>query len=53
MDRAITGVYTTLEVNYALSLGYKIIHIYEAWHWVEQEKIFQAFMQLLLRRKVM
>ena len=53
MDRAITGVYTTLEVNYALSLGYKIIHIYEAWHWAQQEKIFQAFMQLLLRRKVM
>ena len=53
MDRFITGVYTTLEINYALSLNYKIIHIWEAWHWPQQEKIFRDFMQLLLRRKVM
>ena len=53
MDRCITGVYTSIEINYAISLGYRILHVYEAHNWSQQEKIFQPFMQLLLRRKVM
>ena len=53
MDRYITGTYTSLEINYALKLGYKIIHIYEIWHWGKEAPIFRRFMQLLIRKKVM
>ena len=53
MQKFITGNYTTLEINYALSLGYKIKHIYEVWHWAKRAPIYKTFMQLLLRKKVM
>ena len=53
MEKYLTGNYTTLEINYALSLGYKIKNIYEAWHWPKKAPIYKTFMQLLLRKKVM
>ena len=52
VDRYITATYTTLEINYALKLGYKIVHIYEIWHWQKEEAIFRRFMQLLIRKKL-
>ena len=52
MERFITGVYTTVEINYALTLGYKVIHIFEAWHYEKEEPVFKKFRQLLLRNKV-
>ena len=52
-DRYIRGTYTTIEINYAISLGYKVHHVYEIWHWDKQEKIFEKFMQLLMRKKIM
>ena len=53
MQKFIRGNYNTIEINYALSLGYKIKHIYEAWHWSKKAPIYKSFMQLLLRKKVM
>ena len=53
IQRFIRGTYTTVEINYAISLGYKVHHIFECWHWDRREKIFQKFMQLLMRKKVM
>ena len=53
MQKFITGNYTTQEINYALSLGYKIQQIYEVWHWAKKAPIYKTFMQLLLRKKVM
>ena len=53
MQKFITGNYTTQEINYALSLGYKIHQIYEVWHWAKKAPIYKTFMQLLLRKKVM
>ena len=53
MDKFIRGTFTTVELNYALSLGYKIHHVFECWSYEKQEMIFQSFMQLLMRKKVM
>ena len=53
MQKFITGTYTSIEINYALSLGYRIQNIYEAWHWSQKGPIYKKFMQLLLRKKVM
>ena len=53
VDKFIRGTFTTVELNYALSLGYKIHHVFECWSYEKQEMIFQSFMQLLMRKKVM
>ena len=53
IDRFIRGTYTSVEINYAISLGYKIHHIFEIWHWARQENISKKFMQLLMQKKVM
>ena len=40
------------ELNYAVSIGYKIEHIYEAYLYSKEEPIFQKFIQLLSREKI-
>ena len=34
-ERALEGTWVTLEINKAVEVGYKILEIYEIWHWVE------------------
>ena len=34
-ERAMTGTWVTLEIDKAVSLGYKILHKYSAWHFPE------------------
>ena len=53
IDRFIRGTFTTVEINYAISLGYKVHYIFECWHWDSQELIFKKMMQLLMKKKVM
>lgn len=52
IQRAIVGNYTIEEINYALSLGYKIIKIFEIMYYTEKTKLFEDFIKLLAFRKI-
>ena len=43
-DRAIKGVYTTMELTSAIKLGYKVLSVYEIWHFKTQtSNLFQSY----------
>ena len=41
-----------MEITYAVSLGYKVLEIYETHHYGKQEKIFDKFMKTLAAFKL-
>lgn len=59
-ERALEGTWVTLEIQKAISLGYKILTIFEVWHWNEKEKydtetksggLFTKYINLFLKGK--
>jgi hypothetical protein len=52
VERYITGTYTVPEINYALSLGYDIVKIYEIWNYRTMGNIFGNVYKLLIRNKI-
>ncbi|ESO99038.1 hypothetical protein LOTGIDRAFT_176516 [Lottia gigantea] len=36
-ERALVGTYVSLELKKAASLGYKVIQVFEVWHWAEEK----------------
>lgn len=59
-ERALDGTWVSIEVQKAIELGYKIIQIYEVWHWRESEKydrenksggLFTKYINMFLKGK--
>jgi hypothetical protein len=51
-ERAMVGHWCTPEIHYALDHGYKILEIYEVWHWEERRKgFFAAFVNIFVKIK--
>jgi len=46
-QRALTSVYYISEIKYAISLGYKILQIYECYYFEKSDYILQSFIQKL------
>jgi hypothetical protein len=54
-QRALQGTWVSSELNLALEYGYKIIHIYEIWHWSEEKRstdVFKAYLRHFLKYKI-
>jgi hypothetical protein len=54
-QRALTGVWVTEEINLALKYGYKILTIYEIWHWSKEKRssdLFKVYLRCYLKYKV-
>ena len=52
-SRAITGTWTTEEVKVALEYKYKIVKVYEIWHFPERsETVFKDYINTFLKGKV-
>ena len=49
--RCITGTWTTIEVNKAIEFGYRIVEIYEIYHYSRQEKFFSDYVNCFLKIK--
>ncbi len=41
------GTYTTIEIEYALELGYQVKHIYECYHFAKKEPILKQYLKVL------
>ena len=59
-ERALTGTWCTLEVDKAILKSYKLLEIYEVWHWEKREKydpikktggIFTNYINMALKLK--
>ena len=52
-ERYITGVWTTAELHYAVNNGYRIVEIFEVWHWRERKVgLFAKYVNTFLKIKV-
>ena len=57
-ERSLKGTWVTLEVQKAIQLGYKVIEIYEVWHWDESEEyngsggLFTEYVNPLLKGNI-
>jgi hypothetical protein len=51
-ERQLTGTWTTIEINKAVEMGYKIKEVYEVWHFQERTKgIFKDYVAEFLKIK--
>uniref|UniRef100_A0ABM5FYK9 DNA-directed DNA polymerase n=1 Tax=Pogona vitticeps TaxID=103695 RepID=A0ABM5FYK9_9SAUR len=51
-ERALMGTWCTIELNAAIEKGYKIVKIFEVWHFEDRsEDLFTKYMELHLRHK--
>ncbi|XP_055344931.1 uncharacterized protein LOC129592829 [Paramacrobiotus metropolitanus] len=52
-ERCLEGVWVTVELHHALDVGYKVITVYEVWHWDTKEAgLFAKYMDLFLKVKM-
>jgi len=52
-DRAITGLWTTAEMEKALEKGYKIIRIYDVWHFKQSSTdLWKGYVRKFLKIKL-
>ena len=54
-ERAFIGVWVSEEIKLALKYGYKILQIYEIWHWSEENRsteLFKGYIRNYLQIKV-
>ncbi len=51
-ERAWIGTYCSVEICYAVSLGYKVLEYFEGYVYQKQEKIFYPFMKTLAHLKL-
>jgi hypothetical protein len=53
-ERSIVGVWTICEIQYAMTLGYTILHITEMWEYEgRSETIFKGFIVPFIREKIL
>ena len=51
-DRALTGTWCTVELKLALSRGYRILELYEAYHWDEwSDTLYRDYVKMFLKGK--
>jgi hypothetical protein len=51
-DRALVGTWTSVELNKALSLGYRLLEIYQIWHWDEwSDQVYSQYVNKYLKMK--
>ncbi|XP_078241110.1 uncharacterized protein LOC140703714 isoform X1 [Pogona vitticeps] len=51
-ERALTGTWCTIELNVAIKKGYKVVKIFEVWHFENRsDELFSDYMKLHLRHK--
>ena len=50
-DRCILGTWTSVEINKAVEMGYRILKKYEIYHFSCQEIIFQEYVNCFLKVK--
>ncbi|XP_055335709.1 uncharacterized protein LOC129586473 [Paramacrobiotus metropolitanus] len=50
-ERSFNGVYTTPEVNLAVSLGYRILAIHEVWHYSKRGNLFADYISTFMAEK--
>ena len=50
-ERSLIGTWTTVEVNKAIEYGYRMIDIYEIYHYSRQEKNFSEYVNCFLKIK--
>ena len=51
-DRAFISTWCTVEVKLALSKGYRILDLYEVWHWDEwSDELYRGYVRLFLKQK--
>ena len=51
-ERSWIGIYTSIEINYAIKLNYKILDIFEIFQYSKTEYIFQDFIKVLAHYKI-
>jgi hypothetical protein len=51
-EKAITGTWTTVEVNVAMSKGYRVLDIYEVWHFESSTNIFKDYIRDFMKIKL-
>jgi hypothetical protein len=54
-QRALLGVWVSEEIKLALQYGYKILTVYEVWHWSAEKRssdLFKEYLQCYLKYKV-
>ena len=52
-ERAFVDCWTIFEICYALTLGYEIVQVYEAFLYFQQDFIFKDYMSFLARTKIL
>lgn len=50
--RRFVSVWTVIELSYCLSLGYKILHFYELYHYKESAKLLTDFVKVMASQKL-
>ena len=51
-ERAWVGVYTSIEIEYALTLGYVLVNVYECYHYNHKDAILAPYMKALSHFKL-
>jgi hypothetical protein len=54
-ERALIGVWVTSELNLALQHNYRIMHIFEIWHWPEENRsadLFKGYLKHFFQYKI-
>ncbi|XP_055352832.1 uncharacterized protein LOC129598801 [Paramacrobiotus metropolitanus] len=52
-DRCFEGVWATPELHHAIDVGYRVVEMYEVWHWTQSDtKLFAAYMDKFLKVKM-
>jgi hypothetical protein len=50
-ERALYGTWTSVEVQKALELGYRILNVYEIYHFEKRQKIFDDYVNTFMKLK--
>ena len=50
-ERALYGTWTSVEVQKALELGYRILNVYEIYHFEKRQKIFDDYVDMFMKLK--
>ena len=50
-DRAVFGTWTSIEVQKAIEHGYKIVKVYEIYHYSTRDKIFSSYVNTFMKIK--
>ena len=52
-QRYLRGTWTTAELHYAMDRGYKVVEVFEVWHWTERRKgLFSKYVDTFMKIKI-